>query len=119
MKEEFLARVESFSDRVRDVADAVERIGKSRRVVDQMYGAGTAISANAFEADEALSRADFCKCLGVSGKELSETRYRLRFAGRRGWVPGKRLVALQKEGLELKKILGSIIANTRRSGVKA
>ncbi|MCC6677131.1 MAG: four helix bundle protein [Phycisphaerales bacterium] len=116
LKDEFLERVESFADRVCDVADAVDRLCKSRRVVDQMYGAGTAVAANAFEADEALSRADFCKCLGIAGKELSETRYWLRLAGRRGWVSGRRLIAIQAEGAELKKILGAIIANTRRSG---
>lgn len=115
LKNDFLERVEVFADRVCDVADAVDRVCKSRRVVDQIYSAGTAIAANAFEADEALSRADFCKCLGISAKELSETRYWLRLSGRRGWVPARRLTALHKEGTELKKILGAIIANTRKS----
>lgn len=116
LKREFLERAEIFADRVCDVADAVERAGKPRRVVEQMYAAGTAIAANVFEADEAMSRPDFCRCLGISAKELSETRYWLRLAGRRGWVPAKRLVALEDESVELKKVIGAMIANTRRGG---
>lgn len=116
LKEEFLERVESFADRVCDVADAVDRLCKSRRVVDQMYGAGTAVAANAFEADEALSRADFCRCLGISLKELSETRFWLRLVGRRGWVQPARLEALQKEGGEIRRILGSIVTRSKKMG---
>ena len=39
-----------------------------------MAGAGTSVGANAWKADEAMSRADFCKGLGVVLKELNETR---------------------------------------------
>lgn len=118
LKEELLNRIELFSDRVVDVADALAESGRSRRVVDQMIGCGTSVGANAFEADEALSRADFCRCLGISLKELSETRFWLRLVGRRGWVPSSRLGALQKEGGEIKKILGSIVTLSKKRAAR-
>jgi four helix bundle protein len=110
----FLERVESFADRVLDVVEALPARA-SRRIVDQMVGAGTAVGANVFEADEALSRKDFCKCLGIAAKELSETRYWLRLAGRRGWVPVVRLSSLEAESHELRRILGTMITRTVRA----
>lgn len=118
LKEELLTRVESFSDRIVDVADALAEHGRSRRVIDQIIGGGTSVGANVFEADEAMSRADFCRCLGISLKELSETRFWLRLVGRRGWVQPARLEALQQESGEIKRILGAIVTRSRKSKPK-
>ena|SRR5712671_2746739 len=115
LKETFLDRAESFADRVLDVVDAIEGKSRSKRIVDQMSGSGTAVGANTFEADEALSRPDFCKCLGIALKELNETRFWLRLVARRQWLPESRLSALQKEALELRHVLGSMVARTRRA----
>lgn len=113
LKQELLDRVEVFSHRVLDVVDVLEKQGGSRRILDQMTGAGTAIGANTWEADEALSSPDFCKTLGIVLKELSETRFWLRVPTRRGWLKPNRLASLQQEALELRRILGSIVARTK------
>jgi four helix bundle protein len=110
---EFLDRVERFADRVLDVTDALESKRVSRRIMDQIAASGTSVGANTFEADEAMSRKDFCKALGIANKELNETRFWLRLFVRREWLAPARLADLLTEAEELKKILGAMIAKTR------
>lgn len=113
LKAEFLERVEQCADRVVEVAEAVARQKRSPRIVDQMIGAGTSVGANVYESDEAVSRADFRKCLGIAAKELSETAFWLRFVARRGWFQAERLAPLQTECTELRRILAAIIKRSR------
>ncbi len=115
LKAELLERVEIFADRVLDVAVALERKVCWRRILDQIVGSGTSVGANVFEADEALSRPDFLKCIGIAVKELNETRYWLRLIARRQWIAASRLAPLQIELDELKKVLGTILNRTRKS----
>lgn len=115
LKVEFLDRVEAFADRVLDVAEAVDRKPVGRVLVNQLVRSGTSVGANAFEASEAMSRADFTRALGISIRELAETRYWLRLIGRRGWIAAKRLEKIELESVELTRILGAMIAKTRRS----
>jgi four helix bundle protein len=110
---EFLDRVERFADRVLDVTDALEFKRVSRRIMDQVAASGTSVGANTFEADEAMSRKDFCKALGIANKELNETRFWLRLFVRREWLAPARLGDLLTEAEELKKIVGAMIAKTR------
>lgn len=111
---DILDRVESLCDRVLDVVDELERARVSRRILDQLTGAGTAVGANLFEADEALSRKDFVKCVAIAGKELSECRFWLRLVARRGWLGNPdRLDSLLDECDQIKRILGAILTKTR------
>jgi four helix bundle protein len=110
---EFLERVESFGDRVVDVAEALAEQRRSRRITDQITGAGTSVGANTAEADEAQSRREFCKCLGIAKRELAETQYWLRFVARRAWIAPDRLISLAEEAVEIKRVMGSIIERTR------
>lgn len=114
LKTEFVERVEALSHRVVDVAEECAKARRSRRIVDQIYGAGSSIGANTCEAAEALSDPDFCKSLGIAHKELSESRYWLRFVVRRGWVKQARLVPLHSEAEELQRVFGSMISKTRK-----
>lgn len=113
LQSELLARVEQFCDRTLDVVDAIRAGAAPARVLDQMAAAATSVGANLFEASEAMSRADFCKCVGIALKELNETRFWLRLVGRRGWVKPERLLGLEAECLELQKILGAMVARTK------
>lgn len=115
---DLLERVESFCHRVADVADAMAEKGHSRRIIDQITAAGTSVGANVYEADEAMTRADFARCLCISAKELNESLFWIRFAGRRGWVKASRTADLEDECVQLKKLLGSMIARTKRPTAK-
>lgn len=114
LQDKFLDRVDSFADRVLDVVEAIADECRSGRIVDQMSGAGTAVGANVYEADEALSRPDFCKCMGIALKELNEARIWLRLVVRREWIPASKLEPLQTEANELRRVLGAMIARTRK-----
>lgn len=114
LQEQFLERVESLADRVLDVVGQIEAAGVSRRIVDQLAAAGTSVGANVFEADEAMSRADFVKCMAIAAKELSETRYWLRLAARRNWVKPARLGELLQECDEVRRVFGTIIKRSRK-----
>ena len=112
LQDEMLERVEAFAHRMADVADVLENAGRSRRVIDQLYGCGTSVAANTFETSEALSPRDFCRGVGVVLKELAEARFWVRFVARRGWIPSARLKDLEQELNELRLIFGAISART-------
>lgn len=97
------------------VARAVTSICRVNRYARRISvdGFSTSIGANASEADEALSRKDFCKCLGIAIKEISELRFWLRFVTRRAWIAPTRVTDLQAEAQQIKLILGSIISRTK------
>jgi four helix bundle protein len=44
----------------------------------QLVGAGTSVGANYVEADDAVSRKEFLKCVGTCRKEARETKHFLR-----------------------------------------
>ena len=111
---EIRERAIEFSDRVLDVVEALEKKRVYRRIVDQMVGSGTSVGANACEADQAVSRPDFCKALGTVIKELAETQYWLGLCARRGWLAARRLEMLEQEALELAKIFSTMVVRTRR-----
>jgi four helix bundle protein len=113
LQPEFLERVEGFADRVLNVVEALARQRRSIRILDQLTGSGTAVGANLFEADEALSRRDFRKCLAIANKELSETLFWLRLITRRGWLDRPRVEDLLDEAQQIKRIVGSILTKTR------
>ena len=110
LQDNLLDRVVEFADRAVSLAEALGAQGRSIRICDQLTG--TAVGANVYEADEAISRKDFRKCLAIANKELSETRFWLRLIARRGWFGAERLGDLHREALELKAIIGSILSRT-------
>lgn len=115
LDQEIVERAESFAHRMVDVAESLAPRAKSARVIDQMIGCGTSVGANTAEADEALSRPDFSKALGWVLRELAESRFWLRFVGKRGWVKEQRLSRLLDECEALRRILGTMVARTKRN----
>ncbi len=114
LQSELLDRVVSFSDRVVRLAEKLTDDGRSRRVIDQIIAAGTSVGANTYEADEALSRADFAKCIGIVLKELNECRFWLALIERRSWATPAQLSELAAETAELKRLFGAILTRTRK-----
>ena len=114
LRGELLERTEVFAHRMVDLAEALEKQRRSNRIVDQITGAGTSVGANTAEADEATSRKEFTKFIGIVLRELAESRFWVRFVTRRAWFPPKRLLALEEEASELKRIFGSMTARIRR-----
>jgi four helix bundle protein len=112
-KSDLLGRAERFCHRVLDVAEELERQRRYPRILDQIVGSGTSVGANLFEADEAVSRAEFRKFVEIAQRELSETRFWLRLIAQREWIPADRLASLLGECDELRRVLGTILHRTR------
>lgn len=112
LKPEFLDRTEAFSDRCVAVAEALAEEKRFHRLVEQLAASAVSVGANIAEASEAMSVKDFRKCLAISLKELVETRFHLRLAVRRGWIPESRIAPLLAELEEVKLIIGSILTKT-------
>ena len=112
LQPELLDRTESFSDRCVGVAEQLQADGRFSRIVEQLAASGSSVGANCAEADQAMSRKDFRKCLAIVAKELAETRFWLRLTLRRNWLTHTRLDPLLLELEELRSIVGSILART-------
>lgn len=114
LRGELLERAENFAHGILDAVEvasaAPERI--SFRMLDQITASGTSVGANLYEADEALSLADFRKTLGIVVKELRETRFWLRLMAKRDWIPPAMAIPLQAEAEELRRIVGAILSKT-------
>lgn len=115
LKQPLLDRTDAFADRVLDVVQALEGKQCWGWLLNQLGRAGSSVGANAVESDQAMSRSDFCKCLAVSAKEASETRYWLRRIAGRGWIKPARLAPLEVKAFELQRIFASMISRTRGS----
>lgn len=85
---------------------------KKFAIANQLLRSGTAIGANAMEAQNPESRADFVHKIKIAAKEAEETQYWLLLCESATDYPKTGELAQQLEVLH--KILGSIIASTKR-----
>jgi four helix bundle protein len=115
LREETLDRVVEYGCRILNLADQLESERRPRRVIDQLIGSGTSVGANLFEAHEAMSKADFIKCLSIATKELHETMFWLRVMLRQGYYATDRLEPLLQESDELLAIVKTIIARIKQN----
>lgn len=113
LRPETLHRVVSYGIGMLELVERLEHGRRPRRVIDQITGSGTAPGAMLFEANEALSRADFIKCLGMAAKELSETQYWLELCKGRRWVASDQAAYLSDETGQLLAVVKTIIARSR------
>ena len=115
LQDDMLDRAVEYGHRILSLAEQLETNGRPRRVIDQLVGSGTSVGANLFEAHEAMSRADFIKCVSIAVKELHETTFWLRVMVRQGYFTEDRMAPLLDESKELLAILKTIIARTKRN----
>jgi four helix bundle protein len=65
-----------------DFAKTIPLGPTTSRIIEQLVGAGTSVGANYVEADDAVSKKEFLKCIGTCKKEARETKHFLRMAVR-------------------------------------
>ena len=75
-------RTARFGEAVIDFARTIPQGPTTSRIITQLVGAGTSVGANYVEADDAVSKKEFLKCIGTCKKEARETKYFLRMAVR-------------------------------------
>jgi four helix bundle protein len=101
-------RTARFGEEIIRFAQKIPQNPVNNRLISQCVGAGTSIGANYCEADDAVSRKEFKKCIGTCRKESKETKYWLRMIA----VAEPSLKAearrLWREAKELNLIFGTI-----------
>lgn len=79
----------------------------------QLLRSGTSIGANVWEAEEALTDAEFAHKCSIARKEASETRYWLILCEQAGLLTTRVCEPLLSEAVELTKILATIVHKTQ------
>ncbi len=105
-------RTARFGEAIIDFAKKIPPGPVTERIINQLVGAGTSVGANYDEADDAVSKREFLKCIGTCKKEARESKHFLRMAARA--VP-----ELKSEARELwleARALHLIFAKIWRSG---
>jgi four helix bundle protein len=77
-------RTARFGETVIDFAKKIPAGPLTDRIVNQLVGAGTSVGANYDEADDAVSKKEFLKCIGACKKEARETKHVFENGGWRG-----------------------------------
>lgn len=95
-----------------------EQSGSFKTLGNQLLRSGTSIGANVEEAQAAQSKADFVSKMNIALKEARETHYWLRLLVASQLVPETRLLGLQTETEEVTRIIGAIIANSKKNNTQ-
>lgn len=108
-------RTALFGEAIIDFCAEIPLGPRTNRLVDQITGCGTSIGANYGEADDALSKRDFAKTIGICRKEARETKFFLRMIARA--CPDLKLKArrLWQEANELHLIFSKIRRTTLKN----
>jgi four helix bundle protein len=75
-------RTARFGEAIIDFAKKIPAEPLAERIISQLVGAGTSVGANYDEADDAVSKKEFLKCIGTCKKEARESKHFLRMAVR-------------------------------------
>src|SRR5215510_13191281 len=71
-------RTARFGEAIIDFAKTIPQNPITSRIISQLVAADTSVGANYVEADDAVSRKEFLKCIGTCRKEARETKHFLR-----------------------------------------
>lgn len=81
----------------------------------QLLKSGTSVGANISEAENAESKKDFIHKMTISQKEINETIYWLELLYRTEYLSQKQFNSLNKDAIEIIKILTTIILKTKKT----
>jgi four helix bundle protein len=84
-----------------------------RTLSNQLLRSATSVGANVEEAQAGQTRADFVCKMTIALKEARESLYWLRLLRDSEVIPAARIDNLCQESLEIAKIIGAIVRNTR------
>lgn len=101
-----------FALKIIDFCDELEGLRKYK-LADQLFRSGTSIGANAREAQNAESKADFIHKFKISAKEAEETEYWLLLCKHSPKLPDSTHLLTDLE--PIKKIITKIISTSKQS----
>ncbi len=105
--DDIAARLVTLAVAIIKIVDALPDTVAGKHVGGQLLRCGTSPGANYEEARGAESRRDFLHKLGITLKELQETRYWLLAVSGAGLVPDTALKGVLPEVDELCRIIGT------------
>jgi four helix bundle protein len=111
--DELSERLINFAARVGKVVDALPDTRMGRHIAGQFVRCGTSPAPNYEEACAAESRADFIHKLGISLKELRESRSWIRLIIKTELLPEHRMGELLDECDQLCNIIGQSIVTAK------
>jgi four helix bundle protein len=88
---------------------------KKSVISNQLLRSGTSIGANAMEAQNAESKADFVHKMSIAAKEAEETQYWLRLCKHSNGYPSCDLPIDKLD--EVNRVLGTIINTARKNSL--
>jgi four helix bundle protein len=101
-----------FSLLIIDYCDVLQE-AKKFVISNQLLKSGTSIGANAMEAQNAESKADFIHKIKIAAKEADETQYWLLLCNLSNNYPECDLLLLKLESIQ--KVLNKILGNAKRN----
>ena len=101
-------RTLAFAKRVIHLCKKVDHNAINRELISQLVRASGSIGANYREANEALSKKDFSYRIKIARKEAKEAGYWLQLLEEAQPTLDGEISQLQRESVELRKILSSI-----------
>jgi four helix bundle protein len=112
-------RAFDFGVRILNFAEKLwERGPAARHIAGQLMGCGTSIGANAEEAQDGQTKADFIAKLSVSRKEARETAFWIRMAIAKGATTRAEIESELQEVGELRAMIVAAIRTARASSAR-
>lgn len=106
-------RTLQFSKRVIHLCQKLPKNIVNNVLVNQLLRSATSVGANYIEANEALSKKDFCHRAKICRKEAKETVYWLNLIIESDLLWKEKIQPLLTESIELKKIFSSIVEKSK------
>src|SRR3989344_6566923 len=113
-KRDIHERIYNFVIRIVNLTKALPKSSQNDVVIHQLIKSATSMGANDQEADGAESKKDFIAKYAIVKKESKETNYWLRIIKDTNPDMAHRISDLQQEGVELVRIVSTIILNSKR-----
>ena len=111
-------RTAKFGEAVIRFLKKVPENAVNYRLISQLVGCSTSLGANYCEADEAVSRKEFCLKISTCRKEARETKFFLRMIATAEEKYREEARALWREANELHLIFCSIHRNSKGTSYK-
>jgi four helix bundle protein len=109
-------KIKSFSFAIRIVNLYKTLISRNEYVISkQVLRSGTSIGANIREAKNAESKADFIHKMAISQKEADETLYWLELLQATNYISNEEFASLNNNGVEVLKLIKSIIITSKNN----
>ena len=113
MKYDLEERTAKFAENVIIVLKQIQINAINKRIIEQLVGSSGSIGANYCEANEGESKKDFYHKIGISKKEIKETKHWLRLLAKAEPDKTEKIRPLWSEAHELLLIFSKLSQNLK------